>query len=150
MTSTLQLPLNTEAHAMLQAFHRHAGVVATDFGQAIAQRATHASQAGGTAVAVDGDDLEKILLQAMPHHRQAITAAKACGVVRERHKTTGRFLTHILSMRIERPSRSESFAFEVGDFEAVQKTRGTLEVRRFHADTIPATPVLFRERHAGS
>lgn len=102
MTTTTQLPLNTQAQAMLRSFHRQAGVLPAAVEQTIAQQATQTTQAGGTAVALDCDALEKILLSAMPDQKQAIQRAKGCAATYHCDKTNGRFLTQILSMRIEK------------------------------------------------
>lgn len=105
MTTTTQLPLNTQAQAMLRSFHRQAGVLPAAVEQTIAQQAaqvTQTTQAGGTAVALDCDALEKILLQAMPDQKQAIQQAKGSAATYHCDRTNGRFLTQILSMRIEK------------------------------------------------
>lgn len=101
MTTTTQLPLNTQAQAMLRSFHRQAGVLPATVEQTIAQQA-QTTQAGGTAVALDCDALEKLLLAAMPDQKQAIQQAKGCAATYHCDKTNGRFLTQILSMRIEK------------------------------------------------
>lgn len=102
MTTTTQLPLNAQAQAMLRAFHRQAGIVPGTVEQSIAQQANQNVQAGGTAVAIDCDALEKILLQAMPDKTQAVAAAKGTATTYHCDTTNGRFLTQILSMRIEK------------------------------------------------
>lgn len=115
MTTTTQLPLNSQAQAMLQAFQRQAGVLPSTVEAAVAQQAAQAAQATtapagavtqGTAVALDCDALEKILLAAMPDQKQAITAAKGRGATYHCDKTNGRFLTQILSMRIEKETHN--------------------------------------------
>lgn len=102
MTTTTQLPLNTQAQAMLRAFHRQAGVLPATVEAAVTQAAQASQTAQGTAVALDCDALEKVLLQAMPDQKQAITHAKGCGATYHCDKTNGRFLSQILSMRIEK------------------------------------------------
>ena len=66
MTTTTQLPLNAQAQAMMQAFHRQAGVTSQVVEQAVITAAQAQTPAQGTAAALDCDALEKILLQAMP------------------------------------------------------------------------------------
>jgi hypothetical protein len=114
MTTTTQLPLNSQAQAMLQAFQRQAGVLPSSVEAAVAQQASQATQATapagavtqGTAVALDCDALEKILLAAMPDQKQAIVDAKGRGATYHCDKTNGRFLTQILSMRIEKETHN--------------------------------------------
>ena len=102
MRSTHQLPLNTQARAMLQAMHRQPGVSSGSVDAAVARHSPAAADAvsRGTAFAIDGDALVKILLAAMPAQHQAIRTAKAQGSTEQHDRATGRF--EILSMRIDR------------------------------------------------
>lgn len=108
MSSPHQLPLNTQARAMLQALHRQPGVSSASVEAAVAQHATRQSPEAtganaitrGTAFAVDRDALVKILLAAMPNHHQAILTARAQGTTDHHDRSTGRF--EILSTCIDR------------------------------------------------
>lgn len=102
MSSTHQLPLNTQARAMLQAMHRQPGVSSGSVDAAVAHHAARGPGAvsRGTAFAIDGDALVKILLAAMPAQHQAILTAKAQGNIDQPDRTAGRF--EILSTRIDR------------------------------------------------
>ena len=102
MSSTHQLPLNTQARAMLQAMHRQPGVSSGSVDATVAHHAARGPGAvsRGTAVAVDGDALVKILLAAMPNHHQAILTARAQGTADQPDRSTGRF--EILSTCIDR------------------------------------------------
>ncbi len=106
MTTTTQLPLNAQAQAMMQAFHRQAGVTSQAVEQAVVSAAQAQSPTQGTAAALDCDALEKILLAAMPEQKKAIADAKGCGMSYHCDKTNGRFLTQILSMRIEKETHN--------------------------------------------
>lgn len=108
MSSTHQLPLNTQARAMLRAMHRQPGVSSASVEAAVAHHAARHSPAGpganavsrGTAFAIDGEALVKILLAAMPAQHQAILTAKAQGNIDQPDRTAGRF--EILSTCIDR------------------------------------------------
>ena len=104
MSSTHQLPLNTQARAMLRAMHRQPGVSSGSVDDAVAHHAARGPGAHavsrGTAFAVDGDALVKILLAAMPAQHHAILTAKAQGNIDQPDRTAGRF--EILSTRIDR------------------------------------------------
>ncbi|HEY1098735.1 MAG TPA: hypothetical protein VGF99_07395, partial [Myxococcota bacterium] len=106
MTTTTALPLNVQARAMLKEFHRQTGVVSQQVEAAVCAHADSVAQAGGTVTALDCDALEKILLQAMPDKKQVIDSAKGCGNRYHGDKTNGRFLTQILSMRIEKETHN--------------------------------------------
>jgi hypothetical protein len=106
MTTTTQLPLNAQAQAMMQAFHRQAGVTTPAVEQAVIAAAQAQAPTQGTAVALDCDALETILLAAMPHQQKAVADAKGCAMSYHCDKTNGRFLTQILSMRIEKETHN--------------------------------------------
>lgn len=117
MTTTTTLPLNTQAQAMLKDLVRQAGPLSKDIEQAVTQAAQKPAQTAatdsadgvaqvGTVVALDCEQLEKVLLQAMPNQKKQIEAAKAQGLCYHPDKTNGRFLTQILSMRIEKETEN--------------------------------------------
>ena len=107
MTTTM-LPLTNQAQAMLKEIQRQAGVLSAQVDAVVQQeaqklQATQATQpTQQTTTAMDCDVLEKILLDAMPAQSQLIQRAKSCGLKHHPDKTNGRFLTQILSMRIEK------------------------------------------------
>ena len=106
MTTTTALPLNVQARAMLKELHRQTGVLSQQAETAVTQHIDTIVQTGGTVTALDCDALEKILVAAMPDKKQAIEHAKGCGNRYHGDKTNGRFLTQILSMRIEKETHN--------------------------------------------
>lgn len=106
--TTTTLPLTNQAQAMLKELQRQSGVLSAQVDQVVQQEAaklqsTQSTQATGqTTTAMDCDVLEKILLNAMPQQTQLIQRAKSCGMKHHPDNTNGRFLTQILSMRIEK------------------------------------------------
>ncbi len=107
--TTTTLPLTNQAQAMLKEIQRHSGVLSAQVDAAVQQAAAQQTQqtpgtqaTQGTVTALDCHVLEKVLLQAMPTQSQVIQRAKACGMKHHPDKTNGRFLTQILSMRIEK------------------------------------------------
>jgi len=106
MTTTTALPLNVQARAMLKELHRQTGVLPQQVDAVVTQQIEQAAQTGGTVTALDCDALEKILVQAMPDKKQVIETAKGCGNRYHGDKQNGRFLTQILSMRIEKETHN--------------------------------------------
>ena len=107
MTTTTALPLNVQARAMLKELHRQTGVLPQQVDAVVTRHIEQAAQAvGGAVTALDCDALEKILVSAMPDKKQVIENAKGCGNRYHGDTTNGRFLTQILSMRIEKETHN--------------------------------------------
>ncbi len=103
--TTTTLPLTNQAQAMLKELQRQSGVLSAQVDQVVQQEAQKLQSTQSptqTTAAMDCDVLEKILLSAMPAQTQLIQRAKSCGMKHHPDNTNGRFLTQILSMRIEK------------------------------------------------
>lgn len=92
----MSLNLDTRASALVKDLQRQTGVLKPHVEQALVQ----ACQAQTAQAPLNADQVEKILLQAMPEQQQAIQSAVQSTQRYQGDKVNGRFLTQILDTRI--------------------------------------------------